>query len=259
MYRDDSTLLDEHDRAVGAIQIADGLIVDCFKASKRLASAEHRWRAVREIHDDYAEVWRQLDGARRLLVSRGANTMGFDELRSQVVLVLALKEDGVETAPLEDARRAIAELRLAMPGADWKGIEARTRGLATGAKFVRGGQRLAFLGVAAVFLLAVGAWAASSIPEPRPDPRIEQRRAMKKELAVVAEDRDARIDQLALMIGGRCDRPNVVEYVKLLAMDGRWDDAYGYGTDYMRRCGEDPKVKTWSEFSKKRLDRLSKL
>src|SRR5688500_19957671 len=102
MYRDDSTLLDEHDRAVGAIQIADGLILDCLKASKQLASAEHRWRAVREIHDDYAEVWRQLDGARRLLASRGANTMGFDELRAQVVPVLALKEDGVETAPLED-------------------------------------------------------------------------------------------------------------------------------------------------------------
>jgi hypothetical protein len=259
MYRDDSTLLDEHDRAVGAIQIADGLILDCLKASKQLASAEHRWRAVREIHDDYAEVWHQLDGARRLLASRGANTMGFDELRAQVVPVLALKEDGVETAPLEDARRAIAELRLAMPGADWKGIETRTRGLATSANFVRGGQRLAFAGVAAMIVLTIGAWAASAIPERRPDPRIEQRQAMKKDLAVVVDDRRDRIEQLALMIGGRCDRPNVIEYVKLLAMEGRWDDAYGYGEDYMRRCGEDSKVKTWSDFSKKRLDRLSKL
>jgi hypothetical protein len=259
MYRDDSTLLDEHDRAVGAIQIADGLIFDCLKASKQLASAEHRWRAVREIHDDYGEVWRQLDSARTLLANRGANTMGFDELRAQVVPVLALKEDGVEIAPLEDARRAVAELRLAMPGADWKAIEARTRGLATGAKFVRGGQRLAFAGVAAMVLFIIGTFAASAIPEHRPDPRIEQRKAMKKELAVVAEDRDARIEQLALLIGGRCDRPNVIEYVKLLAMDGRWDDAHGYGEDYMRRCGEDPRVKTWSEFSKKRLDRLSKL
>jgi hypothetical protein len=259
MYRDDSTLLDEHDRAVGAIQIADGLILDCLKASKQLARTEHRWRAVREIHDDYGEVWRQLDGARRLLASRGANTMGFDELRAQVVPVLALKEDGVETAPLEDARRAVAELRLAIPGADWKGIEARTRGLATGVNFVRRGQYLALAGVAAMIVLTIGAWAAGFSPAQRVDPRVEQRKAMTKELAGVVVDRRDRIEQLALMIGGRCDPPNVIEYVKLLAKDGRWDEAYGYGEDYMRRCGDDPTVKTWSAFSKKRLDRLSKL
>lgn len=256
MYRDDSTHLDEHDRAVGAIQIADGLIVDCLKASKQLASAEHRWRAVREIHDDYAEVWRQLDGARRLLASRGANTIGYDELRERVVPVLKLEEHGIETAPLEDARRAVAELRLAMPGADWKAIEARTRGL-VGTTFVRGGQRLAFAGVAIVFLAAVGSWAASSIPQPRPDPRVEQRIAMKKELAVVVENRADRINELALLIGGRCDRTNVIEYVKLLTMSGRYEDSYGYGEDYTIRCGRDPEVRKWSDFAKKKLDRLS--
>ena len=256
MYRDDSTHLDEHDRAVGAIQIADGLIVDCLKASKQLASAEHRWRAVREIHDDYAEVWRQLDSARRLLVARGANTIGFDELREQVVPVLTIRDDGLDTTPLEDARRAVAELRLAMPGADWKGIEARTRGLA-GTRFVRGGQRLAFAGVAVVFSLAVATWAASSVPEQRVDPRIEQRLAMKRELAVVIDQRKDRIEQLQLLIGGRCDRPNVLEYVRLLVEDGRFGDAHGYGEDYMARCGEDGKVRTWSTMAKKKLDRLS--
>lgn len=260
MYRDDSTSLDEHDRAVGAIQIADGLIVECLNASKRLASAEHRWRAVREIQDEYEELWRQLDGARRLLVNRGANTQGFDELRTQIVPVLVLEDTGVDTTPLEDARRAVAELRLAMPGADWKAIEARTRGLTTNAKLVRGGHRIvAFAGVALMFLAAVGAYAASTVPVPQLDPRVEERLAMQQELATVVDNRKDRIDQLALMIGGRCDRPNVVEYVQLLAKDGRWDTAYTYGEDYLRRCGEDPTVRTWSSFAKKKLDRLSKL
>jgi len=256
MYRDDSTLLDEHDRAVGAIQIADGLILDCLNVSKQLASAEHRWRAVREIHDDYAEIWRQLDAARQLLASRGANTIGYDELRERIVPVLTLKEDGVDTAPVEDARRALAELRLAMPGADWKAIEARTRGL-VGTTFLRRGQHFAFIGVAVVFLCAVATWAASARSEKRPDPRIEARVAMKKELAVVVEDRKERIDQLELLIGGRCDRPRVTEYVKLLVMDGRFGDAYGYGEDFTQRCGDDPDVRKWSRMAKKRLDRLS--
>lgn len=258
MYRDDSTHLDEHDRAVGAIQIADGLLVDCLNVTKQLGSAEHRWRAVREIHDDYAEAWRQLDSARRLLAARGANTIGYDELRERVAPVLALREDGIDTAPLEDARRAIAELRLAMPGADWKAIEARTRGL-VGTSFIKRGQRVAFAGVTVVFLLAVATWAWSARAERRVDARVEARMAMKKELAVVVEDRKERIDQLALLIGGRCDRPRVIEYVKLLAMDGRWADAYGYGEDYTARCGEDPEVQKWSRHAKKKLDKLERL
>lgn len=257
MYRDDSTLLDEHDRAVGAIQIADGLIGACMNASKQLTSAEHRWRAVNEIQDEYAEVWRQLDSARRLLASRGANTMQYDEAREDVVPVLTVRDDGVDTKPLDDARRAIEALRLAMPGADWKGIEARTRRLTTGLSFERRGQRIAFAGVVIVFLLAVGTWAASTISTPRPDPRIEARIQMKKELAVVVDERKERIEQLALLIGGRCDRKNVMEYVKLLVMDGQYEMASGYGEDYSARCGEDPEVMKWSRHAKKRLERLS--
>jgi hypothetical protein len=154
MYRDDSTHLDEHDRAVGSIQIADGLIVGCLNASKRLASAEHRWRAVREIHDDYGEVWRQLDCARQLLAARGANTTGFDELRENVVPVLTLHENGIDTTPLEDARRGVAELRLAMPGADWKAISTH-EGL-VGTSFAAGSIWRS--GVAVVFSLAVVTW-----------------------------------------------------------------------------------------------------
>ncbi|MDQ3335818.1 MAG: hypothetical protein M4D80_11670 [Myxococcota bacterium] len=262
MYRDDSTLLDEHDRAVGAIQIADGLIVDCLSASKQLTSIEHRWGAVRKIHDDYGEVWRQLDCARQLLAARGANTMGFDELRENVLPLLTLREDGIDTTPLEDARRAVAELRLAMPGADWKGIEARTRGLVS-TSFARRGQHLAFAGVAVVFSLAVVTWAMSAQAEKRVDPRIQERAearvALNKELAVVVEDRRDRIGTLELLIGGRCDRERVTEYVKLLVMEGRFDQAYGYGLDFKARCGEDPEVQKWSRMAKKKLDRLSKL
>ena len=256
MYRDDSTLLDEHDRAVGAIQIADGLIEDCMSASKRLASAEHHWSAVREIHDDYAEVWLQLDTARRLLAARGANTIGYDELREKVRPVLAVRDSGIDTKPIEDARRAIDELRLAMPGADWKAIDARTRGLAS-TSFVRKGQYLTYAAVALVFSMAVTTWAASTIAEQPVDPRVAQRMEMKRELAVVVDERKERIDQLQLLIGGRCDRPHVMEYMKLLVMDGQWEDAHVYGTDYSIRCGDDPEVKKWARMAKKKLDRLS--
>ncbi len=256
MYRGDSTHLDEHDGAVGAIQIADGLIGDCWKASKQLASAEHRWRAVREIHDDYAELWRQLDGARRLLAARGANTLEYDELRERMIPALAIRDSGIDTKPLHDARQAIEALRLAMPGADWKAIEARTRKL-TGTSFVRRGQRIAFAGVVIVFLCAVATWAASAIPEKRVDPRVQQRIEMRRELAQVVDDRKDRIEELALLIGGRCDRMNVYEYVKLLMDDGRWADAVTYGTDYNRTCGEDPQVLDWVKFSQKKLDRIA--
>jgi hypothetical protein len=256
MYRDDSTHVDEHDRAVGAIQIADGLIADCGRASKRLASAEHRWTAAREIQDDYAEIWRQLDSARRILVARGANTIGFDELRERVVRVLAVRDDGVDTQPLGEARRAVEELRLAIPGADWTAIEARTKGLA-GTTFTRKGQHIAFAGVALVFTLAVATWAASTVPEPQLDPRVAQRLEMKAELAEVVVERKERIEQLVLLIGGRCDRPNVMEYMKLLVMDGQWEEAYGYGEDYKYRCGEDPAIEKWARVAKKKIDRLT--
>lgn len=256
MYRDDSTNVDEHDRAVGAIQIADGLVADCARASTRLTSAEHRWSAVREIHDDYTEIWNQLDTARQILVARGANTIGYDELRERVQPALTVHDDGVDTRPLDEAQRAVELLRLAMPAADWKAIEARTKGLA-GESFVRKGQRIAFAGVALVFMLAVATWAASTVPERQLDPRVAERLEMKRELADVVVERKERIEQLVLLIGGRCDRANVIEYVKLLVMDGRWDEAYGYGEDYRHRCGDDPAVLKWSSYAKKKLDRLS--
>src|SRR6185312_9085890 len=86
MYRDSATALDEHDRAVDAILIGEALIEECERRAitvKRPETArdQERWRAVQEVHDAYPEVWRHLDRARRVLAKRGANTVGYDELR----------------------------------------------------------------------------------------------------------------------------------------------------------------------------------
>jgi hypothetical protein len=258
MYRDDSTHLDEHDRAVGAIQIADGLIGDCLRASKQLGSTEHRWRAAREINENYGEVWRQLDCARRLLATRGANTMSFDELREHVHPVLPLCATGLDTTRLEDARRAVAALRLAMPGADWKAIEARTKGL-LGTQLVRRGPRIAVAGVAVVMSLAAVTWAANVAPEQPITPKVEAQLSVQQQPVVAVEKRSDRIDTLQLLIGGRCDRPRVTEFVELLVKEGRYEDAHGYGEDYAVRCGDDPEIRKWSKRAKKNLDRLSKL
>jgi hypothetical protein len=235
MYRDGATHLDEHDRAVGAIQIADGLITACGNAVKKLQGPEtpERWRAAHALHDDYPEIWGQLDTARHVLAGRGANTIAYDELRGRVVPVLAIRDDDkpLDLAPLDDARRAIAELRLAVPGADWKGIEARTRGL-VGTPLVRRGQRA-----------ALAAWANATIPAPRIDPRVE----MRRELAVVVDERRDRIDELHDLIGDSCDRFPVHELMKLLVMEGRWREARTYADRYEARCGEDIIVRKWAD------------
>ncbi len=245
MYRDGATHHDEHDRAVGAIQIAEGLITSCLLAAEKLQGPERpqRWRAAHALHDDYPEIWRQLDSARGILASRGTNTIGYDEMRGQVLPVLPIREDArpLDTSPLDDARRALDELRLAIPGTDWKAIDARTTGL-VGIRLVSRRGRLAVASILAGLVAAVATWTYSTIPEPKRDPRAE----MRRELAVVVDDRKARIDDLELLIGGRCDRLNVHEYVKLLAMDGRWQDARTFGADYQARCGEDPIVQKWA-------------
>src|SRR5262245_32067369 len=124
MYRDTATALDEHDRAVGAILIGEALVAQCERnvgraRDQRLSHTHDRWTAMREIHDDYPEIWRQLDRARAVLAARGANTAGYEELRPHVRPTLALPSEKHETAldpeALDDARRAIAELKLAVP------------------------------------------------------------------------------------------------------------------------------------------------
>lgn len=251
MYRDDSTHLDEHDRAVGSIAIAEGLIADCTSALARMKGPDkpERWRAARLLHEAYPEIWRQLDGARRVLANRGANTLGYEELRREVVPVLPVHDDRDEDAPrvdpaaLDDVRRAIDELRNAVPGADWKGIEKRTQGLVRETIFVARGQRMAVAGVLVAFLLAVVTWTSASVPDKQPDPQ----EGMRRELAGAVEERRARIGELEALIGQNCDRIRVHELMRLWVLDGRWQLARAYADYYEMKCGEDVVVRGWAE------------
>src|SRR5256885_9429114 len=85
MYRDGSTRVDEHDRAIGAVLIAEAVLASCEDAAGRMTAVTtleaDRWRAVMEVHDTYPEIWRHLDRARRELAPRGTNTIAYDELR----------------------------------------------------------------------------------------------------------------------------------------------------------------------------------
>ena len=250
MYRDSAHRPEDHDRAVGAIQIADGLIADCTTAVALLRGPERaaRWGAARALHDDYPAVWAQLDLARRILAARGANTAGYDELRGQVNPMLAVtKLDGshvVDEVALDDARRALAELRLGMPGADWREIEAHSRKLASTRLERR--TRFGLTCLVGGFLLATLTWATAIIPKHKASAGVQ----MREELAVVVAERRARIDALHAKIGDECDRPRVLELMKLFVMDGRFEDAKAYADRYETRCGEDMGVRKWANAPK---------
>jgi hypothetical protein len=255
MYRDSAHRPADHDRAVGAIQIADGLLADCTAASARITGSERqeRWAAVRTLHDGYPELWNQLDTARRILAARGANTTGYDELRRQVSPQAAIASmDGsraLDAEILDDARRAVEELRLAMPGADWQELDARARKLGATRLARRG--RLVFAGLGIGFVLAFSVWGSGMMPTIRTS-AAEQMRA---ELAQVVDERRDRIDELSKGIGDVCDRPRVLELMKLYVMDGRFEDARAYADSYETRCGEDMAVRKWANAPKpKRRD-----
>jgi hypothetical protein len=235
MYRDSSAALDEHDRAVGAILIGEALVEECERAATKVKRPEtsndhERWRAVHSVNDTYPEVWRHLDRARRVLAKRGANTVGYD----------AQQIDG---DALDAAKRAIAELKLAVPGADWDAIAARTDGLVhapLGAK--RDRARYAVGAVIAAFVFAVVAWFLSIVPEHKPT----HAETMRRELRSVAAERKARIDFLSAELGDRCLTPTARELVQDLVQDGRGPEAKGVGERYLARCGYDTSIDHWS-------------
>ena len=250
MYRDSATALDEHDRAVGAILIGESLIAQCERNVERAKNArpshEHdRWTALREIHDDYPEIWRQLDRARAVLAARGANTTGYEEMRPHVRPTLGVPSEtngaALDPDALDDARRAVAELKLAVPGADWKAIAKRTNALVDMPQLHKH-HGLAVTSILTVVALAIVTWFSAIIPEKKPDPAAE----MRKELAAIADQRKIRIQILGGAIGDRCDPPLAHEYVKLLVMDGRGDDAETFADGYLGRCGEDTVVENWA-------------
>jgi hypothetical protein len=243
MYRDTSASLDEHDRAVGAILIGEALVDACetADAKSRSVDAPHeRWRALADANDAYPEVWRHLDRARRVLANRGINTAAYDELRPHAPKAVARGEK-IDGVALDDAKRAIAELKLVVPGADWDAIEARTAGLVN-APLSRRRQRLLIAGVVAVVAFACFAWFASIVPEHKQS----RREQMRNELAEIAQQRKVKIDELRLALGNRCEPSEAHELVKLLVLDGRGPDARDFGADYVTRCGEDEVVEHWA-------------
>lgn len=253
MYRDAPAALDERDRAVGAILIGEALLASCERAGVLGRSAgPHAWRAIRDAHDEFPEIWRSLDRARAVLARRGVNVTGYDELRPHVRTHLASPgaegPDGdaevvlVDPAALDDARRATDALKLAVPGADWAAIEQRTTGLVHAPLVHRRRNRLVLGGAVAVFAVVIGAWIASLAPRDRPD----RRDALRRELAGIAQHRKLRIIALQASLVDRCDPPAAHELARQLVMDGRGLDARQFAALYTERCGDDPVVDRWA-------------
>lgn len=249
MYRDAATALDERDRAVGAILIGEALLTSCERARGIGESGSpDAWRAIRDAHDDFPEIWRTLDRARHVLARRGVNVTGYDELRARVrthLAALAPDADAARIDPeaLDDARRAIHELRLAVPGADWAAIEQRTSGLVH-APLVHRRRRVRLIagGVGVMCALVLLPWATPPAPARRPAPHDDIRR----EIAEIARQRKHKIVELGAALGDRCDPPAAHELARQLVLDGRGAEVKQFAAAYTERCGEDLVVTHWA-------------
>jgi hypothetical protein len=210
------------------------------------AAAPHAWRAIRDAHDDFPEIWRSLDQARLVLARRGINVAGYDELRPRVRTRLATagEDDAVHVDPeaLDDARRATHELKLAVPGADWAAIDQRTTGLVRLPLLSRRRSRLIAGGLIAAFAIGVLSWASAITPYKKPDRAV----AMRRELADIAQQRRIRIIELTSALGSRCEIHEARELAKLMVMDGRGPDAKVFAASYAARCGDDEVLVRWA-------------
>ena len=247
MYRDSANALDEHDRAVGAILISEALIDHCERAGTviRNTSTERneRWRTIAGVHDTYPEIWRHLDRARSVLAQRGANTATYDELRPHARRAPTNAEGtDVDRDAIDEARKAVEELKLAAPGADWDGIRKRTAGLVELPLSKAKNQRMVLIAIGALFLTVVAAWGIGMIPERK----VNRREAMRRELTEVSFQRRVRIDQVRLELGLSCDVDRGRELTKLLVMDGRTPEARVFGASFIQRCGDDSVIDNWA-------------
>jgi len=252
VYRDHASALDEHDRAVGAILIGEALVEECRRAADRArqpdeATTHERWRAVAEVHDTHPEIWRHLDRARRVLARRGGNTSAYDELRPHAPRAATQRDDAeaaeaIDTRALDEARRAVEELKLAVPGVDWDAIDARTRGLVAAPISRRRRLHLVLGASAALLTTAIVAWAISIIPVRRPDPRAE----MRRELATIRDQRKVQIVELATRLGDRCEPTLAHDLIRLMVLDGQGAEATAFGTGYVTRCGDDAVIDHWA-------------
>lgn len=249
MYRDTANALDEHDRAVGAILIGEALADECDRAARQIddrdAATEHdRWRAVHSVHDTYPEIWRHLDRARRVLATRGANTVAYDELRPHVKRAATdVDAKQIDHTALDEAKRAIAELKLAVPGADWKAIAARTDGLMHTPLGGQDRRHRAVIGaMLGAFVLALVGWLVAIIPDRKPT----RADTMRRELAGIQQERKSRIDFLRAELGERCIPSAAHDLARLMVLDGRTADAREFGASYLARCGDDPVIVHWA-------------
>ena len=260
MYRDASDHVDEHDRAAGAILMAEALLAACDEAVALISAPAtpdaERWRAVMQLHDTFPDVWRDLDKARGLLAMRGANTIAYDELAPSVRRkacvdrvhgldkAVVFDASHLDRAALSDAHRGIAQLKLALPSADWAAIEARTRGLAAAELKQHRRPRL-------VVGITVGAIAAAVLgfglmPAPAHAHRTPHAVALKQQLDTITAERHTKIADLRPQVVAVCDPPKARTYTQLLVMDGRGADAAAFSDDYAERCGADPVVENWA-------------
>lgn len=251
MYRDSANALDERDRAVGAILIGEALVDDCQRAATLIGAAatvshNERWRTITDVHDTYPEIWRHLDRARSLLATRGANTARYDELRPRAHRAPTNAEGAIDTAALDDVRRAIEDLKLAVPGADWAAINERTNHLLDKPLARAKGQRTIVATILVLFIFAVTGWLIAIVPEHK----VNRREAMRRELSEITQQRKLRIEMVRVELGKRCDVDRARELAKLLAMDGRTAEANYFGLDYLARCGDDEVVDNWAHAPK---------
>jgi hypothetical protein len=259
MYRDQGTNLDEHDRAVGALLLAEAMVGAYEAAARRvnapadaIANAE-RWRAVAEAQEAFPEIWRGLDRARTLLGQRGANTIGYDELRPAVrrpggAEARASDRPALDPGALADMQRAVGALRLALPGVDWQAIEARSHTLwTTAALQPRHRNRVQIGAVVTLAVSAMTAWLLTTVPVRQPS----HASALARELHQIAADRGDRIAEARGALGARCDAPLAGKLAKLLAQDGQPDAVTALDDEYRARCGEDRAVHAWARAARR--------
>jgi hypothetical protein len=252
VYRDSSFVLDEHDRAVGAILIAEAIVDHCDRAWARSRDVENttpkqRWRAIATIHDTFPDTWRHLDRARKVLAARGVNTAGYDDLRPHARRAATSiphrdAAGSVDGAAFDDIKRAVGELKLAVSGADWVAIEARTQGLVKAPIGRRTRQRVAFAGSLAAFVTATLVWTFAMMSH-----GAEARAAgtMAGELRLVTEQRKLQIVMREADLGGRCLPPQAHELMQMLVQDNQRLKATMFSVGYLLNCGADPVVLHW--------------
>jgi hypothetical protein len=247
MYRDSANTLDERDRAVGAILVSEALVEELRLAHETLqadATLSHRekWRKITDVHDSYPQIWQHLDRARDVLAKRGGNTQRYDEMRPNAKRAPTNADGAIDTAALDDARRAIEDLKLAVPGADWKGIHSRTQGLVRSKLSRPRGQRVIISAALTMFVFGLVTWAITIIPEHK----VSRHEAMRRELTQIQHERKIKIDFTRVELGARCDLERARELTKLLVMDGQSDQARSFGAEYTLRCGDDEVVDNWA-------------